>query len=101
MSNFRLPLLCLLAFAVFAAPLVTAPAHASDDDKSAEELAVEGLSRLLRALEVFIDEIPQYEAPEINEDGDIIIRRKNPKEDEDEEDQDEDDDESGPKETST
>jgi hypothetical protein len=32
--------------------------------------------RLMRALEAFIDMIPQYEMPEINENGDIIIRRK-------------------------
>ena len=40
------------------------------------EMAREGIERLLRALEAFIDMIPQYEMPEINEDGDIIIRRK-------------------------
>ncbi len=32
----------------------------------------------MRALEALIDSIPQYEMPEINEHGDIIIRRKRP-----------------------
>ena len=41
-----------------------------------EEMARDGIERLLRALEAFIDMIPQYEMPVINEDGDIIIRRK-------------------------
>ncbi|MDX1423099.1 MAG: hypothetical protein R3322_08165 [Kiloniellales bacterium] len=40
------------------------------------ELARDGLEQLLRALESFVDMIPQYEMPEINENGDIIIRRK-------------------------
>lgn len=40
------------------------------------ELARDGLEQLLRALEAFVDMIPQYEMPEINENGDIIIRRK-------------------------
>jgi len=30
----------------------------------------------MRALELMIDSIPQYEMPEIEENGDIIIRRK-------------------------
>ena len=41
-----------------------------------EELTREGIERLMLALEAFIDMIPQYEMPEINENGDIIIRRK-------------------------
>ena len=46
------------------------------DGPGAGEMAREGIERLLRALEAIIDMIPQYEMPEINEDGDIIIRRK-------------------------
>jgi hypothetical protein len=44
-----------------------------------EELAREGMERMLRALELFIEMIPQYEMPEVTEDGDIIIRRKRKK----------------------
>ncbi|MEH6476862.1 MAG: hypothetical protein V7727_14315 [Sneathiella sp.] len=50
---------------------------ASADEKGADELAVEGLSKLMNALSLFVDAIPQYSAPEILENGDIIIRRKN------------------------
>lgn len=56
------------------------------DEKGADELAVEGLSKLMDALSMFVDAIPQYSTPEILENGDIIIRRKgNSDEDESEE----------------
>ena len=41
-----------------------------------EDLARQGMERILRALELFIEMIPQYEMPEVTEEGDIIIRRK-------------------------
>jgi hypothetical protein len=44
----------------------------------AEEMAREGMERILRALNMLMESIPQYELPEVNEKGDIIIRRKNP-----------------------
>ncbi len=47
-----------------------------DDRGRAEDMAREAIEQLMRALELMIDSIPQYEMPEINEDGDIIIRRK-------------------------
>ena len=65
--------------------LLAVPLPASAEDPSEEpaphepapgELAREGVARLLQALEVFIEMIPQYEMPELNENGDIIIRRK-------------------------
>lgn len=46
------------------------------DEKGADELAAEGLEKLIDALSVFIGSIPQFEAPEILENGDIIIRRR-------------------------
>ena len=49
------------------------------------ELAREGMERMLRAIELMIEMIPQYELPEVLENGDIIIRRKNPPANEDEE----------------
>jgi hypothetical protein len=39
-------------------------------------MAKEAIEQLMRALELMIESIPQYEIPEINEHGDIIIRRK-------------------------
>lgn len=53
------------------------------DDKGAGDMAVEGLTRLMDALELFVDAIPLYEAPEILENGDIIIRKKNKESEED------------------
>ena len=44
----------------------------------AEELAREGADRFLRTLDELIDAIPQYQWPEITEDGDIILRRVPP-----------------------
>lgn len=48
-------------------------------EKAPEELAREGLAKLLSALDLFIGSIPQYETPEILPNGDIIIRRIHPK----------------------
>ena len=67
--------------AVLLALLWGAPSPAGAGDPPEEEpapgeLAREGVERLLQALEVFIEMIPQYELPELNENGDIIIRRK-------------------------
>ena len=49
-----------------------------EQKQTPEELAIEGMDSLMRALELLILQIPQYEMPEINDRGDIIIRRKNP-----------------------
>ncbi len=71
----RLSPLVLSLFLIFAAPPVTLAAGESEDD-TAGELARQGVETLMRALEALIDEIPLYEMPELNDDGDIIIRRK-------------------------
>ncbi len=49
---------------------------AGPSEENPEELMREGMERMLRAIELMIEMIPQYEPPEITEDGDIIIRRK-------------------------
>lgn len=54
------------------------PALADDKKDDPENLALQGITKLMDALGAFIASIPQYEAPEMNENGDIIIRRKNP-----------------------
>lgn len=43
------------------------------------DLAREGLEQMMRALRLLVESIPQYELPEVLENGDIIIRRKHPK----------------------
>ncbi len=42
------------------------------------ELAREGLAKMLQALDVLVQSVPQYHMPEITENGDIILRRKQP-----------------------
>ena len=75
----------LSAALILAAPLVAplvAPgamsvaAEETSESEDPSELALEGIERLMQALEALIQSIPQYEMPEINENGDIIIRRK-------------------------
>ena len=70
----RISLIALLAGLTLNAP--TAVATDPNDEESPSELAREGMQRMLRALETMIEAIPQYELPEITEDGDIIIRRR-------------------------
>lgn len=70
-----LAVLALCGVLVAAAP-PHAVAEESPESEDPGELAREGVERLLRALEAVIDMVPQYEMPEINENGDIIIRRK-------------------------
>ena len=60
--------------------ILTAAPAVGQQQKNAEELATEGLSKMVQALESLLNSIPQYEKPEITEDGDIIIRRKRPTE---------------------
>ncbi|MGH6882961.1 MAG: hypothetical protein ACREFM_18710 [Hypericibacter sp.] len=56
-----------------------ATAHAQSDEtpqQSPDELAIEGVNRLMQALQLFIQQLPEYEAPVIDENGDIVIRRR-------------------------
>ena len=46
------------------------------EEETPEKLMREGMERMLRAIELMIEMVPQYEMPEVTEDGDIIIRRK-------------------------
>ena len=53
----------------------------ADEKKSPEVMIEEGAKMIFEALDLVLKVIPQYEAPEILENGDILIRRKNPTED--------------------
>jgi hypothetical protein len=59
------------------APPMLDPEHMA----RAEAMAREAVTRLLGAFDAFVQSLPQYDAPEINERGDIIIRRRNPRRD--------------------
>ena len=55
-----------------------APAPPPEEDRPAA-LAREAIDKLMRALSLAIENLPQYAMPELNENGDIIIRRLNPR----------------------
>lgn len=77
----HIPLLKTLACSLTVALLLTgAPARAEDPNLSddAERLAGEGLGKILGALNLLMQAIPQYAAPEVQPNGDIIIRRLHP-----------------------
>ncbi len=67
-----LPIAGLALALSFAAP-VYAHEHAAPADS-----ALETLQQIIEGLRQMIDELPLYEAPEILENGDIILRRKRP-----------------------
>lgn len=73
--RYRISFLALLAGLAMNAPS-SALATEPFDEESPSELAREGMQRMLQALEKMIETIPHYDLPEINEDGDIIIRRR-------------------------
>ncbi len=78
-KSFGAALLCaVIAIPLGVMPLGPATAQSQGDDgrAEAEDLAREGMMRIMRALELLMHSIPQYELPEVNENGDIIIRRK-------------------------
>ncbi len=69
------PIFFSLALALpFAAPTAVTAGEPEDP----QELARQGMEQMLRAIELMIEMIPQYDVPEVNEQGDIIIRRRNP-----------------------
>ena len=76
MSKMRFGL-ALIALVIFAgqAPAAEPP---TPREEAPSELLKEGTRQILKAFELFIRTIPQYEAPEVLENGDIIIRRKRP-----------------------
>lgn len=65
----------LAASLTLAAPLAAQTPPQADNP---EAIAREGIARLLQALKLFVDNLPQYAAPEIDSEGNIVIRRLNP-----------------------
>jgi hypothetical protein len=78
MSRLRGPIAVALVAMTAAAQPVNAqdPAPRAGVEERAERAFREGAEMILQALELLIGSIPQYEAPEVLENGDIIIRRK-------------------------
>ena len=71
-----------IAAAALAIMIAAAPASAQqrnpppDPREKAEEAFRDGARIIMRALQLFLESVPQYEAPEVLDNGDIIIRRK-------------------------
>ncbi len=55
------------------------PVHDKGVPEDPEQLLEEATRQVFRVLELILQSIPQYAAPEILENGDIIIRRIHPK----------------------
>ena len=74
--NWLIYMIFLSAFLAVAGAPSTPRAAQHDRPGRAEDMARGAIEQLMRALELMIDSIPQYELPVIEENGDIIIRRK-------------------------
>jgi hypothetical protein len=69
-----------LALAAGATPaLAQAQAPAPPESQQPGALARDAIDKLMRALSLAIENLPQYAMPELNENGDIVIRRINPR----------------------
>lgn len=74
----------LLAAVLVTATLGLSPARAAEDAplsnraEQAEKALREGAEKMIKALQGLIQSIPQYEAPKVLDNGDIILRRKSP-----------------------
>ncbi|MCH7652154.1 MAG: hypothetical protein IIB14_00630 [Chloroflexi bacterium] len=73
----RFLLFVLLSLAVPGGPAL-AQSSAKPEQESPAEMLEDATRTILKAFELMLRAIPQYEAPEILENGDIIIRRKRP-----------------------
>ena len=70
----------LLGLTVLASPvLAQTQAPTPPQDQQPGALARDAIDKLMRALSLAIENLPQYAMPELNENGDIIIRRLNPR----------------------
>lgn len=68
----------LIASGLALATALTAPTPGlaqEPEPKPPEEMAREGVELLLRALRGFLEAVPQYGLPRIDENGDIVIPR--------------------------
>lgn len=80
----RTRLWTLLTITMLALPMAARADSFQDNTAEAQRLAGEALTRIMRALDLLADSVPQYAAPEVLPNGDIIIRRLDPGDEEDE-----------------
>jgi len=81
----RLTIPALCACAMLASAPVSAqtspqapPQTPDAQEPSGTQLTLEGLEKLMLGLQRMVEELPRYNLPEINENGDIILRRIDP-----------------------
>ena len=73
--------LCLTLAVVImvSTPVISADLHKvqtpPSQQKKPEDMIEDGMKMILNALSLILKSIPQYKAPEVLENGDIIIRR--------------------------
>lgn len=65
-----------VCLAIMAAPSAADEPSQPSQRERAETFAREGMESLMQALDLLLQSIPQYELPMMNENGDIIIRRR-------------------------
>jgi hypothetical protein len=86
MKTWLLPLLLLGALAVPAAAETPSdnrlrlPPDILEDLRRAEEAMKRGLETMRESVDLLLRAVPQYEMPRLNEEGDIIIKRRKPEE---------------------
>jgi hypothetical protein len=73
--------LFLTAATALSAPPVVLAAESDNHRREAERLLEDATRKVMHAFKQMLMAIPQYAAPEILENGDIIIRRIHPKPD--------------------
>ncbi len=79
MTNLAYALILSAALAASYSPAgAQTPPPPATQEQTPEALLRAGIENLLRALGLALQNLPQYEMPQINEYGDIIIRRVNP-----------------------
>jgi hypothetical protein len=81
----RTRFLTLLMITMLTMPIGAARADSLQDSTAeAERLAGEALTKIMRALNLMVDSVPQYAVPEVLPNGDIIIRKLKPENSDDE-----------------
>ena len=80
-----LPVLMVFGvFIIFSKPIISADLHRVQtppaQNKEPEKMIEDGMKMILNALQLILKSLPQYKAPEVLGNGDIIIRRVQPDE---------------------
>ena len=67
---------------IFSNPIISANLHRvqtpTAKNKEPEKMIEDGMKMILNALQLILKSLPQYKAPEVLGNGDIIIRRVKP-----------------------